>query len=321
MLIPILLMISGLAILILGGEIFVRGSASIAKRLKVSPIVIGLTVVAFGTSAPELIVNIFSAIQGAPDIAVGNVLGSNISNILLVLGVASLIYPLTVKEGTAWKEIPFSILVILVLFLLTNDIIFGNNGINILTKADGLVLVSFFVIFIYYTYGLASVKGEKEKEPEKFSLSTSLLFILGGIVCLILGGKLMVDNGIILARLAGISELLIGLSITAVGTSLPELTTAAIAAYRRHDELAIGSVVGSNIFNILWVLGITPLIHPIEIKNAVNIDIVITASVTLLLFVFMFLGRRSGRYKLRRWQGFIFILLYIIYTVYIFMRG
>jgi cation:H+ antiporter len=318
---PIFLIIVGLVILLIGGEIFVRGSASVAKKLKVSPIVIGLTIVAFGTSAPELVVNIFSAVQGAPDIAIGNILGSNISNILLVLGISAMIFPLSVKEGTTWKEIPFSILVVLVLFLLTNDIMFGNNGVNVLTMADGLVLISFFIIFIYYTYGLARVKGEKEQEPEKFAWSTSVLFILGGIICLVLGGKFMVDNGIILARMAGLSELLIGLTITAVGTSLPELATSAIAAYRRHDELAIGNIVGSNIFNILWVLGITPVIHPIVISQAINIDITIAVASAAILFLFMFTGGQSGRYTLQRWQGFVFVLMYVAYTFYIFARG
>jgi len=321
MLSNVFLIITGLITLVIGGEIFVRGSASIAKRLHISPLVIGLTIVAFGTSAPELFVNIYSAVQGAPDIALGNILGSNISNVLLVLGISAIIFPLTVKQGTVWKEIPFSILTVLVLFLLANDVIFGNNAINILTAADGLVLISFFLIFIYYTFGLARVKGEKEEAPEKFSWTTSTLFILGGVISLALGSKLMVDNGIILARLAGLSELLIGLTITAVGTSLPELATSVIAAYRRHDQLAIGNIVGSNIFNVLWILGLTPLVHPIEIKNAVNTDIIITVAVSALLFVFMFVGKRSGRYTLRRWQGIIFILLYITYTAFIFIRG
>ena len=321
MIIAILLILVGLAILIVGGEIFVKGSASIAKRLNVSPIVIGLTVVAFGTSAPELIVNILSATRGATDIAMGNVLGSNIVNILLGLGIASLICPLKVKTGTTWKEIPFSILATLILFLLANDVMFGNNGKNILTLADGLILISFFIIFLYYTYGLARVEGEKEVKPEKFLWSTSIIFILGGIISLMLGGKLVVDNGIILARLAGLSELLIGLTITAVGTSLPELVTSAIAAYRRHYELAVGNIVGSNIFNVLWILGLTPVISPIEIKTAVNIDIVIVVATTCLLFAYMFIGRRQNRYILNRWQGVTFLALYAAFTTYVFIRG
>ncbi len=321
MIIPILLIICGLAILIVGGEIFVKGSASVAKRLRVSPIVIGLTIVAFGTSAPELVVNLFSAFKGAPDIAIGNILGSNIANILLVLGAASLIYPLTVKEGTTWKEIPFSILVLLVLFLLSNDVLFGNGTTNILSAGDGLILISFFVIFMYYTYGLAKVKGQVEEQPERFRWSTSVLFIIGGIICLVLGGQLMVDNGVILARMAGLSELLIGLTIVAVGTSLPELATTIIAAYRGHDELAIGNVVGSNIFNILWILGITPVVHSIEIHSAINFDLVITVGVTCLLFAYMFIGKKEGKYTLTRWQGASFLILYVIFNIYVFIRG
>ncbi|MDP2684413.1 MAG: calcium/sodium antiporter [bacterium] len=321
MLIPILLIILGLGILIVGGEILVKGSASVAKRLNISPIVIGLTIVAFGTSAPELVVNIFSALKGAPDIAIGNILGSNIANILLVLGISSIIYPLTVKEGTTWKEIPFAILVVLVLFLLVNDVLFGNSAQNILTRGDGLILISFFVIFMYYTYSLAKVKGDVEEQPEKFAWSTSILFIIGGIICLVLGGKLMVDNGIILARLAGMSELLIGLTIVAVGTSLPELATSIIAAYKKHDEIAIGNVVGSNIFNVLWILGVTPIVHSIDINEMVNIDLFITLVATCLLFAYMFVGNKGGKYTLTRWQGISFVLLYIIFTGYVFIRG
>lgn len=321
MIIPILLIILGLGILIVGGEIFVKGSASVAKRLRVSPIVIGLTIVAFGTSAPELVVNLFSAVKGAPDIAIGNILGSNIANILLVLGISAVIYPLTVKEGTTWKEIPLSILVLLVLFLLTNDVMFGNSNTNILSAGDGLILISFFVIFMYYTYGLAKVKGQIEEVPEKFAWTTSGLFIIGGIISLVLGGKLMVDNGIILAKLAGMSELLIGLTIVAVGTSLPELATSAIAAYRGHDELAIGNIVGSNIFNVLWILGITPVVHSIKIYEAINIDLIITIGVTCLLFAYMFIGKKGDKYTLTRWQGISFLLLYIVFNIYIFIRG
>lgn len=320
MIIPILLLLLGLAILILGGEIFVKGAASIARRLKVKPIVIGLTVVAFGTSAPELVVNLISAFQGAPDIAIGNVLGSNISNILLVLGIAAFIFPLTVKKGTTWKEIPFGILAVIVLFLLGNDVMFGNNGHNILGRSDGLVLISFFLIFAYYTYGLAKMEGDSD-EIETYQWSASILFILGGIVCLILGGHLMVENGIILARLAGMSELLIGLTVTAIGTSLPELATSAIAAYRKHVDIAVGNVVGSNIFNILWVLGLTPVVAPIEMNPAVNFDILVAIGAAALLFIMMFVNKDGQRYSLRRWHGAFFVLLYILYVTAVVIRG
>ncbi len=321
MFIPILLVIVGLTVLLIGGDIFVKGASSLAKKLKVSPLVIGLTIVAFGTSAPELIVNIFSAIQGSSDIALGNVLGSNISNTLLVLGVAAIIYPLSVKKGTVWKEIPFGVLIILILYVLVNDVVFGNNGKNILTTGDGIVLISFFLIFMYYTYGLTKVKGESTDDIQAYSWATSGSFVVGGSICLFLGGKVLVDNAIILARIAGLSELLIGLTITAIGTSLPELVTSAIAAYRKQVDLAIGNVIGSNIFNILWVLGVTSIINPMEIKGTVNIDIMVAFGAAALLSPFMFIGGKHGRHKLRRMEGILFVLLYIVYIGFVVMRG
>lgn len=317
MLIPLLLLIVGLVILLVGGESFVRGAASLAKKLNVSTLVIGLTVVAFGTSMPELVVNLFAATEGSADIAVGNIVGSNIANILLILGIAAIIYPLKVKEGTTWKEIPFSLLVGVVLFLLINDVRFGNNGQNVLTMADGLILLCFFVLFLYYTYGLTKVKGEKE-HVETYSWAKSILYIAVGLVGLVLGGKLMVDNGIILARLAGLSELLIGLTVTAVGTSLPELATSAIAAYRKHVDIAVGNVVGSNIFNVLWILGVTPIVTPLHVPEIVNADLVISIVAALLLFAFMFLGER---HRLSRVQGAMFVVLYFAYTGFVLMRG
>ncbi len=314
-------MIVGIVILLYGGDIFVKGASSLASKLKVSTMVIGLTIVAFGTSAPEMVVNIFSAVQGAGDLAIGNVLGSNISNILLVLGVAAVIRPLAVKNGTTWKEIPFGLLAVAVLFLLGNDIMFGNNRVDILTRGDGPVLIAFFIIFLYYTYGLSKVEGEPGDKVKTYSWGKSSLYILGGIVGLVLGGKLIVDNAVILARLAGLSELFIGLTIMAIGTSLPELATSAIAAYRGHVDLAIGNVVGSNIFNILWVLGLTPVIAPIKLSPGVNFDIGMTALAALLLFIFMFTGGRAHHHKLRRQEGIVMIVLYISYIVYITVRG
>jgi len=320
MLIPIALVIAGLIILLIGGEIFVKGSASLAKKLKVSTIVIGLTIVAFGTSAPELIVNIFSAAQGASDIALGNVLGSNISNTLLVLGISAMIIPLSVKEGTTWKEIPFSALTVVVLFVLVNDMLFGG-GENMLTRGDGIILVCFFLIFMYYTYGLSKVKGEENNDVETYSWSMSGVYILGGIICLFVGGKLLVDNATILARLAGLSELMIGLTITAIGTSLPELVTSVIAAKKGHVDMAVGNVIGSNIFNILWVLGLTPIISPMPIDGAVNIDIIVTFVVAFMLFPFMFMKNKKNRHTLRRWEGALFVLLYVVYLGFVVFRG
>jgi cation:H+ antiporter len=323
MLIPILFLILGLVLLLGGGEVFIKGAASLARRLNVSPIVIGLTVVAFGTSAAELVVNIMAAMQNAPDLAIGNILGSNISNILLVLGISAIIYPISVKKGTVWKEIPFGIMAVVVLFILSADVFFGNGSgtMNLLTRGDGLILLAFFIIFIYYTYGLSKAEGEEEESIKKYSWFATISFVLAGLACLVFGGKLLVDNGVIIAQLFGMSELFIGLTIVAIGTSLPELAASGIAAYRHHDELAIGNVVGSNIFNVLWVLGLTPLVSPIKVNPDANLDIVIAVAAASLLFLFMFVGHKHNRYKLRRWQGVVFVLLYVAYLVFIGMRG
>lgn len=323
MLIPILLLLLGLVMLLVGGDTFIKGSASLARKLKISPIVIGLTVVAFGTSAAELVVNIFAAVQGTPDLAIGNILGSNISNILLVLGISAIIYPISVKQGTIWKEIPLGIMAVVVLFILSADVYFGNgnSGINILTRGDGLILLAFFIIFMYYTYGLTKVEAEKEEDVKTYPWSPTILFILLGLGGLVLGGKLLVDNGTIIARLFGMSELFIGLTVVAIGTSLPELAASAIAAYRHHDDLAIGNVVGSNIFNVFWVLGLTPLVAPIPVNSDANTDVLVAILAATLLFAFMFVGHKHKRYKLRRWQGVIFVLLYVAYLVFIGFRG
>jgi len=323
MLIPILLLLVGLVMLLFGGDTFIKGAASLARKWNVSPIVIGLTVVAFGTSAAELVVNIFAAVQGTPDLAIGNILGSNISNILLVLGISAIIYPISVKQGTIWKEIPFGIMAVVVLFVLSADVYFGNgdSNINILTRGDGLILLAFFIIFMYYTYGLSKVEGDKEENVKKYSWPSTISFVLLGLGGLVLGGKLLVDNGVILAKLFGMSELFIGLTIVAIGTSLPELAASGIAAYRHHDDLAIGNVVGSNIFNVFWVLGLTPLISPIPVNSQANVDVLVAILAASLLFAFMFVGHKHHRYKLRRWQGVIFVLLYISYLVFIGMRG
>lgn len=313
-------LILGLAILVYGGDVFVKGASSIAKKLKVSAMVIGLTIVSFGTSAPELVVNLFSAAQGAPDLAIGNILGSNIANILLVLGIAAMIRPLRVKEGTTWKEIPFGLLSIIVFFFLVNDKLFADASENLLSRGDGLVLLSFFFIFMVYTYGLTKVKGEKE-DVDSYTWIASTGYIVAGIAGLVIGGKLIVDNATLLAEAAGMSELLIGLTIAALGTSLPELATSAIAAYRGHVDLAVGNVVGSNIFNVLWILGLTPIVAPFTIDDSVNFDIFIAGMAAVLLFGFMLKGGKFHRHSLRRWEGIFFVLLYICYIGYVTLRG
>ena len=321
MAISILLFVVGLGVLVFGAEIMVRGSAFLAKKLGVSALAIGLTVVAFGTSMPELAVNLFSAFKGTADIAIGNVVGSNIANILLILGISALIMPLAVKQSTVWKEIPFALLAMILVFIIGNDRIFDGREYEIMSRTDGLLMISLFIIFMYYIWGMArreNAPAEEDGSVKIYSIPISLLLAGAGVGALFFGGKLLVDNAMDIARLAGLSETLIGLTIVAVGTSLPELATSVVAAIHRQHDLVVGNIVGSNIFNIFWILGLTSTIMPLPFNNQVNIDVGFGILATLLLFIFMFIGQR---HKLVRWQGAIFVILYAGYIVYLVFRG
>jgi len=301
--------IIGFIFLIKGAALLVDGASSIARRLNISDLVIGLTVVAFGTSAPELFVNIVASIKGNTDIAIGNVVGSNIANVFLILGVSSIIYPLAVTKGTVWKEIPFSLLAAIVLFITANDQLLDGSQLSVLTRIDGLVFLSFFIIFIYYTCSIAThIDGMQAHVPAKQSgwLRSSLYIILG-LAGLILGGKWIVDGAVALATRFGMSDSLVGLTIVAVGTSLPELATSAVAAYKRNTDIAVGNVVGSNIFNIFFVLGISAGIKPLPFQPGNNLDIGVVVISSLILFLFMFTGKKRS---LDRWEGLIFLICY-----------
>lgn len=295
----------------------VDGASSIAKKFNVSDLMIGLTIVSFGTSAPELIVNLFASFQGSSDLAVANIVGSNISNILLILGVAAVIYPLAVRKGTITKEIPLSLLAAVVLWFMANDAMIDKAGQSALTRIDGSVLLMFFVIFLYYTFGIAKVEGTGEEIKEHKNWK-AILMILAGMTGLALGGKWIVDGAIEIAQRFGMSEAMIGLTIVAIGTSLPELAASAVAAFRHKADIAIGNVVGSNIFNVFWILGISSIIKPIYFSPMLNFDIYFMAVVTVILLAFMFIGRRN---VLQRWQGASLIGLYVAYIIYLVIRG
>lgn len=315
----VILLLIGLAILIAGAEALVKGSSSLARRMGITPLVIGLTVVAFGTSTPELFVNIYSAFKGASDIAIGNIVGSNIANILLILGLSAAVTPLAVKKSTIWKEIPFALLAVVLVFLMGNDALFDKTPFNELTRTDGFALISIFIIFLYYIVGLAKASdGSNAEEVKPLTIPFSLFLTLVGIACLVAGGKLLVDQAIVLARLAGMSEALIGLTVVAVGTSLPELATSVVAAMHKEVDIAVGNIVGSNIFNVFWILGITSLILPLSFNPRINADVGVSILATVLLFLAMFVGKK---HKLERWQGIFFVALYGIYLGYLIMRG
>ena len=315
MLLPILYLVLGLIVLIKGADLLVDGAVSIARRLRVPDLVIGLTVVAFGTSSPELFVNLLASFKGSTDIAVGNILGSNIANIFLILGVCALIHPLSVTRGMVWKGIPFSLLAVLVLGLIVNGPLIDGAGEANITRSDGLVLLCFFIIFLYYSFAVATeVPGLEAHTPTKqHRLSVALLLVAIGLTGLSLGGKWIVDGASAIALQLGMSQVVVGLTIVAVGTSLPELAASAIAVRKGNVEIAVGNVVGSNIFNIFLVLGISASVKPLPFPAGGNFDIMVVTVASLLLFLFMFTGLRRS---LDRWEGAIFVLAYASYIAF-----
>lgn len=321
-----ILLILGFALLVKGADILVDGATSVARRFGVSDLVIGLTIVSIGSSAPELIVNVIASFRGSTDLAVGNVLGSNTANILLGLGVAAIIYNLKVQKSTVWGEIPFSLLAVIVMAVMANDALMDGGATSAISRGDGVVLLSFFIIFFYYVYSLGRNGGagddeegaERESNGKSRSMITAVLMVVGGGIGLTIGGKWVVDGAMVIGRSLGATEALMGLTVVAIGTSLPEIATSAIAAYRKSADIAVGNVVGSNIFNIFWVLGLASLIHPITFSPALNTDILTVIIATTLLFVILFIGRR---HTIARWEGVGFIALYGAYMAYLIHRG
>ena len=319
----ILLLIGGLILILLGANGLTDGAASVAKRFRIPPIVIGLTIVAFGTSAPELTVSVSSALKGSADIAIGNVVGSNIFNTLMIVGCTALFAPIVITRNTLRKEIPLCILSSIVLLICANDAFLDKAPENILNRVDGLLLLCFFLIFMGYTFAIASkpVKMEQqaehpviEEETEIKSLPwwQSILYIIGGLAALIFGGQLFVDGATGIARNLGVSESIIGLTLVAGGTSLPELATSIVAALKKNPEIAIGNVIGSNLFNIFFVLGCSASITPLHLSGITNFDLFTLVGSGILLWLFgLFFAKRT----ITRIEGGIMILCYVAYTV------
>lgn len=307
-------LIAGFAILIFGADFLVSGSSSIAKKMGISNLAIGLTVVAFGTSMPELLVSVQSSLKGYNDAAFGNVIGSNNFNLLFILGIAGLIYPLVVQRNTVKYEVPLSLLAAGVLFLLVNDkMILGSEG-NFLSRIDSFILLLFFGGFLLYIY--RSMKTTSDYEVDNsikiYKTPVALLMTFGGLIGLVYGADKVVENAVAIATTFGLSQKLIGLTILAAGTSLPELATSCVAAYKKNTDIAIGNVIGSNIFNIFFILGVTGMINPLEYKEVMNFDLKVLMGSTVLLMIFMFtLNTR----KLDRWEAALMLIGYIVYTV------
>jgi cation:H+ antiporter len=312
---PLVLLITGLGILILGAEWLVRGASSIAQRFGISSLVVGLTIVAFGTSAPELAVSVYSALTGSTDLAVGNVIGSNIANILLILGVTAAVTPLTVSSSTVKWELPLAILASVMILVLGSDVVLDHGFSNVISRIDGIVLLGFMMIFMFYIFTLAKhtpPPEEGNKKPLGILLSIGLVIV--GLCGLVFGGKLLVDSAVILATLAGLSEAVIGLTVVAVGTSLPELATSIIAALKKEIDIAVGNIVGSNIFNVFWILGLTSVIAPLPAPENLLISATVAIGASILLFFGILVGKRD---VLQRWEGVLFLILYVAYITYL----
>ena len=318
MVLNIFLLIVGFFILIKGADIFVDGASSMAEKFKVPKILIGLTIVAFGTSAPEFAVSVKSIISNNHDIVLGNVIGSNILNILLILGVSSLIAPLSVKSNTVKKELPILLLITCLFVVLLSDSLFDKNVVNAFTRSDGIILFLFFLVFIYYLISISLKKKDNEKkEDKKISLTKSFVFTIIGIGMIILGSELVVNSAISIAKIIGVSAKLISLTIIALGTSLPELATSVVASKKAESDIAIGNVVGSCIFNLGIVVALpVSVFGGIDHINFNNLDVLVMLFSVILLFLFS-----ADDKKITKKEGFIFLLIFLIYYSIVIING
>ena len=317
MIVYVILLIIGFIVLIKGADIFVDGASSVAGNFKVSKMLIGLTIVAFGTSAPEFAVSVKSLISGSGDMVLGNVIGSNILNILLILGVSSMFHSLKVKDNTVKKELPITLLMTAIFIVLLSDKLFDKGFNNTFTRSDGIVIILFFLVFVYYLIKMARNKIDKSQDEKYMSMKKAILFTILGIAGIIIGSNLVVENASAIARTMGISESMVALTIVALGTSLPELVTSITATRKGEYDIAIGNVVGSNIFNIGMVIGAPiALFGGIQQFSINYIDLITMIVSAFLLFIFSYNDR-----KISKFEGSIFLIMFIVYYGYVIYRG
>ncbi|MCC4722214.1 calcium/sodium antiporter [Salinicoccus sp. RF5] len=315
-----ILLIIGFVLLIKGADYFVEGASNIAVKLNVSPLLVGLTIVALGTSSPEATVAILAALEGSPGVVLGNVIGSNIVNITVVVGLTALIAPLTVQSETVRKEIPFAMLAAIVLMILMADVALQGAGANIINRGDGIIILLFFSVFLYYVFEMA--RKNRSSTVEKVDADTgeswlkNILFTIGGLIAIIIGGEMVVSSATEIALSLGMSEALVGLTIVAIGTSLPEIMTSVTAALKGKGDMAIGNVVGSNIFNIFFVTGTASTVAPIAAESKLFFDGWVMVGLTVLLLIFS-----RTHFKIGRREGAVLLLAYLAYLVYIIIRN
>ena len=313
--VSLLKLILGFALLVKGADIFVDGASSVAKKMRIPAFVIGLTIVAFGTSAPELAVSITAAMKGSNDIAIGNVVGSNIFNTLVVLGASAAITPIVVEKGMIKKDYPLSIFAAVLLGILSLDTILFKKAEMSLGRMDGIILLIAFAGFMYMTVKAGLENRTEEEEVEAMPMMKALIFIVLGLVGIVIGGDVSVEGAKEIARFFGLSEAIIGLTIVALGTSLPELVTSVIAARKGESDIAVGNVIGSNIFNVFLILGVSATILPMTISSTYLYDMIMLIAVMVLTYLPI-----AKTKKVSRGMGITMVLVYVVYTAYLIMR-
>ena len=314
-----LLFALGFVLLLKGADLLVEGGSALARRFGVSELAVGLVVVSAGTSLPELVVNVFASAEGSSELAIGNVLGSNIANVLLILGLSALIRALRIQDSTLLSEIPFSLTAMLLVAFLANAALFNQGHILIISRLDAAILLGFFALFLGYVYREFRRDGLSARDPlGRGSAGAAFGRVSAGVVGLALGGHWVVDGALAVSAGLSVSESLVGLTIVAVGTSVPELAASGVAAYRGKADMAVGNVVGSNIFNLLWVLGVSGLIRPLSFDVVSNTDILMVIFSNVLLLVAVAIGRRN---TIERWEGALFLLVYGAYITFVAIRG
>ncbi|MGD2128273.1 MAG: calcium/sodium antiporter [Lysobacterales bacterium] len=313
------LLVVGLAILVKGADLLVGGASCVASRLGIPSMVIGLTVVSFGTSLPEMIVTLVSGLRGNPDLAIANVIGSNIANVLLILGVAAIIRPLPVTDSTVFSEIPFSLTAALLVGFLANAALFSARPVLTISHFDGAILLFFFFLFMLYVYRVSRTRKVPDEPalPQR-TVARSSLYIVLGVTALYFGGRWVVDGAVGIATALGVDDAVIGLTIVAIGTSTPELVASAVAAWRGQTDIAVGNVVGSNIFNLLWVLGLTSTIVELPFEVVSNTDLLMVIAASTMVLLAMVVSRKNA---VMRWHGVVFVLCYLAYLAFVVQRG
>lgn len=317
---PVVLILLGLVFLLKGAGLLVDGASVFAERARIPPMVVGLTIVSFGTSMPEFLVTFISGLEHNADLAVANVIGSNIANVLLVLGVAALIRPLPVTDATVVTEVPFSLTAALLVGFLANAALFSPYRVLSISRVDGFILLFFFLLFMLYVYKVSreapAEEGESASSPMGAGRAGATL--LASVVLLYFGGTWVVDGAVGLATAWGVDDALIGLTIVAIGTSSPEIVASAVAAHRNQADLAVGNVVGSNIFNLLWVLGVTSAVVELPFEVISNTDLIMVIASSSLVILALVSSRNR---TIMRYHGVLFILLYGAYVLYAVRRG